>query len=382
MGKEIGRCESVNPRERILTLLQGGLPDKLPFVAIDRHIPQGAIEREARNKGMGLICWRPCYTESISNVEIVTKSEPNTFIKTYNTPVGSLTEVLKHGIGYGQGIFGRDWAGVQARKKEFMVKEPKDYKVLKFILENLHYEPYYYPIEDQLNRLKGDGIVLTALPYEPLHRFLIEYVGWKRFYTDLSKNLEVLEELSEILENKYIEELLPIAADSPSEVILVGANIDSMLVNPPLFEKYYLPYYKKCAEILHAKGKMVDVHLDGRLKALAELVARSEVDIIEAFTPPPMGDLPINEALSLWKDKIIWINFPSTVSTLMGSRPQAVKDYLLEQLELLIPGEKTMLFASTENRVPEENIMAMAEVMEKATLPLSKEVIEKIRKST
>jgi hypothetical protein len=41
-----------------------------------------------------------------------------------------------------------------------------------------------------------------------------------------------------------------------------------------------------------------------------------------------------------------------------------------------------MLFASTENRVPEENIMVMAEVMEKATLPLSKEIIERIRKST
>jgi hypothetical protein len=48
----------------------------------------------------------------------------------------------------------------------------------------------------------------------------------------------------------------------------------------------------------------------------------------------------------------------------------------------MIPGERTMLFASTENRVPEENIMAMSEVMEKATLPLSKEVIKKIRKST
>lgn len=372
----------MNPKERIITLLQGDLPDKLPFVAIDRHIPQGAIEREARNKGMGLVCWRPCYTESISNVEIITKNEPNTIIKTYNTPVGSLTEVSKHGIGYGQGIFGRDWDGVQARKREFMVKEPKDYKVLKFILENLHYKPYYYPIEDQMKRLEGDGIVLTALPYEPLHRFLIEYLGWERFYKDLSKNLEALEELSGILEKKYIEELLPIAANSPSEVILVGANIDSMLVNPPLFEKYYLPYYKKCAEILHAKGKMLDIHLDGRLKALAELVARSEVDIIEAFTPPPMGDLPINEALSIWRDKIIWINFPSTVSTLMGPRPQVVKDYLLEQLELMIPGERTMLFASTENRVPEENIMAMAEVMEKATLPLSKEIIEKIRKNS
>jgi hypothetical protein len=38
-----------------------------------------------------------------------------------------------------------------------------------------------------------------------------------------------------------------------------------------------------------------------------------------------------------------------------------------------------MLIASTENFVPEDNIIAMAEVMEQAKLPLSKETIEKIR---
>jgi hypothetical protein len=382
MGRKINRCEFMNPKERILTLLKGGLPDKIPFVAFDRHLLQGKKEREARNRGMGLICWRPCYVESISNVEIVTRSEPNTLLKTYKTPVGSLTEVFKHGAGYGQGIFGRDWKGVQARRTEFLVKKTEDYKILKFIFENLHYEPYYYPVEDQIRRLKGDGIVVTTLPYEPMQRLLIEFVGWKKFYTDLTKNIEPIEEISKILEEKYEKELLPIVADSPSEVMLVGGNIDSILVSPPLFEKYYLPYYSKCANILRPKEKMLDVHIDGRLKALTNLVAKSEIDIIEAFTPPPMGDLAIDRALSMWKNKIIWINFPMTISSLMGPCPKTVKKYLIEQLELMIPGERVMLFASTEDRIPDENLMAMMEIMEKATLPLSKEVIKNIDSSS
>ena len=62
-----------------------------------------------------------------------------------------------------------------------------------------------------------------------------------------------------------------------------------------------------------------------------------------------------------------------------------IKKYLVEQLELMIPGERLMLIASTENVVPEENIIAMAELMEslrqrrkEATLPLSREVVQKI----
>ena len=367
----------MTPRERILGMLNDDLPDKMPFAHIDRHLPRGEREREARNLGMGLICHRPSYIESISNVEIVTKNEPNSIIRTYHTPIGSLTEILRVGIGYGIALFGRDWKGIQPLRTQFLVKKPEDYKILRFIIENIHYKPYYFPIEDQTIRLGDDGIVVSTMPYEPLQRLIIEWVG-HRLFIDLAKNQEIVEEVYELLEKKYEEELFPIAADSPSEVVLYGGNIDSVLVSPSLFEKYYLPTYSKAAKVLHSKKKLLDVHMDGKLKALAELISRSAIDIVEAFTPPPMGDLQIDKARSLWKKKIIWINFPSAISTVMGPRPKFVKEYLLQQLKLMIPGDRTMIIASTENFVPEENVVAMAEVMKKTTLPLTEEAIEKM----
>jgi len=371
----------MNPKERILTVMRGGVPDKLPLVAFDRHLLQGVKEREARNRGLGLLCYRPCYTESMPNVDVTTRSEGNLMIRTYKTPIGSVTEALRVGIGYGQAVLGRDWQGVIPRRKQFLVRKPEDYKVLKFIVENLHYKPYYYAIEDQMKRLGDDGIVIATLPYSPLQRMLIELVEWTQFYTGLVRNKEPIEEIYEILEKRYEDELFPIAADSPSEVVWYGDNIDSILVSPPLFEKYYLRTYAKCAERLHSKGKLLNVHMDGRLKALAGLIEKANVDIVEAFTPPPTGDLPINEALSVWKKKSIWINFPQSISTLMGTSPDKVKKYLIDQLELMIPGERVMLVLSTEQRVPDDSMMAMVEVMEKATLPLSNRVIEDIRSS-
>ncbi len=359
-----------------MTLLRGNLPDKIPFAHCDRHFPRGWVERETRNSGLALLCYRPCYIESMSNVQVTTKTEGNVLARTYSTPVGNLTERLRFGVGYGQARYGRDWKGVQPRRVEYAVKKPEDYDVLRFIVENTHYEPYYYPIEDQTKRLGNDGMVIAKLLYSPFQRLLIQWVG-PRLYIHLAKQRETIDELYGMLEKRYETELFPIAADSPSEVVLYGDNIDDVLVSPSIFERYHLPSYAKCARILHGKGKLLDVHMDGRLKDIVAQVRDSDVDIVEAFTPPPMGDLPIDEALSTWEDKIIWINFPSTISTLMG--PEDVKRHILEQLELMIPGERSLLIASTENYLPEENLMTMARIMEKAVLPLSKEAIAKLR---
>ncbi len=368
----------MNSRERILALLNRGTSDRIPFAHCDRHLPRGEKERKARNMGMALLCYRPCYTESTSGVKITTQDEPGSVTTTYGTPIGSLTEVMRVGVGYGQALFGRDWRGIQPLRTQYLVKKPEDYKILKFIIENTHYKPYYYPVEDQLQRLGDDGIVITTIPYEPMQRLLVTWVG-SRLYIDLLRNREEVEEVYNALEQKYEEELFPIAADSPSEVIAYGGNIDSVLVSPTMFEKYYLPAYKECWKAIHPKGKFLNVHMDGKLNALRELIAKSKVDIIEAVTPPPMGDLPLDRALSSWKEEIIWINFPSAISTALGPRPSAVKEYLIDQLEKTIPSERIMIIASTENFVPEDNIIAMAEVMEQATLPLSKETIERMR---
>jgi len=373
----------MHPRERILSLLGKSMPDKLPFFHTDHHLLRGETERKARNRGMGVIVYRPCYVESTPNVEIITRNQSNNLIRTYKTPVGSLTEVLSIGIGYGMGGYAfRDWRGIIPATSEFLVKSPDDYRILKFLVEDIHYEPYYYAIEDQLKHLNNDGIVVTDLPYEPMERLLLNWVEWKRFYTDLSKNPTAINEIVQTLEKKYEEELFPIAANSPSEVIRYGGNVDSILVSPVMFQKYYSPSYAKFAEILHGKGKFLSVHMDGRLKALAEEIGNSNLDIVEAFTPPPMGDLPLNSALALWKNKSIWINFPSAISTLPAYPPRVVKKYLIEYLESLIPGDREVLIVSTENRVPDQSLLAMVEVMEEATLPLSEEVIRNLRASS
>lgn len=374
-------------RERILAALRREPVDRIPFMHWWRHFPRGSVEREVRNRGMGLCVALPFYIESRPNVEVVQSSAYTGGRKvvkfTYHTPLGSVSELFRAGVGWGLGIMGRDFKGltpwrVSPEEGGRMVKGPEDYDIVRFMVEDTRYEPYHEALKDFRRYLGEEGIATTSLPYSPFQRIAIEFVGQARLYVDYAGHRDKVEGLYEALVEKC-RELYPLAADAPAEYVNYGDNVDGVLVSPRFFERYYAPNYDEAARVLHGAGKVVGSHMDGRLKVLAQAIAKTELDVIEAFTPPPLGDLPVADALSLWKEKVLWINYPSSVYASGG--PEAVRGHLLDLLRSTIPGDRIILAASTENYVPLEVLKAITEVMEKATYPLSKEGIERIEVS-
>ena len=137
------------------------------------------------------------------------------------------------------------------------------------------------------------------------------------------------------------------------------------------FQKYVVNCYNELASILYPKGKLLAVHMDGNLNHLKYAIADSKVDIIEAFTPPPDCDLSILEARKLWKDKVLWINYPTTYHL---KSPEEIRAYTLELLHQAAPGDR-FLISNTENLTPgfwQRFMTTVAEVLEKdGRLPLS-----------
>jgi hypothetical protein len=117
----------------------------------------------------------------------------------------------------------------------------------------------------------------------------------------------------------------------------MGENITGIVTNPKLFENYCVPFYREVAQILHQKGKVLGGHFDGKLKCLSKLIGQTDIDVIEAFTPPPVGDLEIDEARAEWESKIIWASFPATLS--MNTELNRVKQETLEILKRASPGD-------------------------------------------
>jgi len=79
--------------------------------------------------------------------------------------------------------------------------------------------------------------------------------------------------------------------------------------------------------------------MDGRLRHLKDLISKMDLDAVEAFTPPPMGDLPLEEARSAWKGKVISLNFPQSVF-LEGA--EATRKRAMRILEEAAPGDNFM----------------------------------------
>ncbi len=370
-------------RERILRASHGERADKLPFFHFWRHCQIGWSERECRNRGMGISWARPSYIVEMHGVEVteqqLTVDGKKVYRRTYSTPVGTVYLDERRDPGSGEWHGMRSWKDVQPWQTQRLIKKPEDYEVIKYIVENTEYIPYYFPIEQAKEWLGEDGLVMDIQPHQPMQMLMIDWIGSEegRFFIHHAKYLDLVEDLYRAI-SKSREPMYEIAAKSPADIMWCGDNIDGVLVNPRLFEKYFMPEYEKMAKIFHKYGKLLASHMDGRVDVLKGLIARTPIDIIEALHPPPMGDLPIGEALSLWKDKVIWMGFPGSVYIL---GPEATKKHTLSLLKEVIPGDRLCIEVSTENLVSNENLLMLTSILENADLPLTQEKIDRIEMS-
>lgn len=312
--------------ERVKTVLSGGVPDRIPWLIYSNHLPRGKFEREMRNMGLGLDVRCSVYRSYMPNVRVEERRNGNYLYTIYHTPYGDLSMVTRIGLRFQ--LPGGRWIA------QHPVKRIEDIRALEFIIEDTVYEADYEDYKQVKEDLGGDGIVTVSADYTPLMKIIIQYMGFKTFTLLLGRKPDIIEGLMEKIDEKY-EEMYRIIADSPAEIVRVGDNIDSVLISPKLFEKYCLPYYNKYAAILKERDKIVISHMDGRLKILKNLIARAKLDAVEAFTPPPVGDLSPREAKEAWRDKIIWMNFPETIFL---QDEDSIKKYAIRLLEEIAPG--------------------------------------------
>jgi uroporphyrinogen-III decarboxylase len=90
-------------------------------------------------------------------------------------------------------------------------------------------------------------------------------------------------------------DLIDLLAASPAEIILMGDNFSSDLQSPGFFAEWSRDYYAEALRRLHAAGKHVAVHLDGRLRGALRMFADLGADCADAVTPTPLGDLTPDE---------------------------------------------------------------------------------------
>jgi uroporphyrinogen-III decarboxylase len=101
---------------------------------------------------------------------------------------------------------------------------------------------------------------------------------------------ETLHEVVESINANNLE-LIDLLAASPAEIILLGDNFSSDIQPPRFFETWSRGYYVEAVRRLHAAGKFVAVHIDGRLRGALAMIRDTGADAADAVTPAPTGDL-------------------------------------------------------------------------------------------
>ena len=301
---KLHRSLTMTPRERVLAVLRGAPVDKVPLTIYEAKIPQCAVERRLRNEGMCIV------NRSIPAVRAIT---PNCITETrryvrdgvelvesvVRTPVGELSEIRRP-------------AGFTSWAHTKLFKRPEDYRVLRFMMEDQQFVPDYDAYRAAEEWMGEDVLLRGAVGATPLHEIMIAWMGVEVFAVEWAERRDEILELVRLIGRRQ-REVYSLLADSPITHANYGGNEVPEVMGPPRFAEFCVPLYEECAAVLHRRGKLLGVHLDGNNRAWAELVAGSSLDYVEAFTPAPDTDMTLAEALSAWPDKVLWINFPSSL---------------------------------------------------------------------
>ncbi len=292
------------PRERVEAALRHELTDHVPFTVYECMIPQCAVERQLRNEGLCIVQRSPgviaTRTPGVWQETIpITEHGRRRTRTVIHTPAGDLTRV-------DEAAPGTSW------NVEKVFKGPQDYPALLAMITCREHAPNYEPFLEKQEMMGEDAFLRAGLPYSPLQEIIYRLLGPEGFAVEWAERRdEVLKLYDALTEDR--RKMYPIVAQSPALAANYGGNVSPEIVGLERFEQYVLPHYEEFADIMHEHGKLMGVHMDANNRLLAPAVARSKMDYVEAFTPPPDCDLSVAEARVLWPDKALWINFPSSV---------------------------------------------------------------------
>ena len=159
----------------------------------------------------------------------------------------------------------------------------------------------------RLDRAIGDrGIYCPTLGPSPVQQLIEMDMGVVNFYALCQEERAELEGLLDLMHARRMQEYEIVARRAPVPGLIAVENTSTTLISPALYRRYSLPQIRDFVNVAHKHGKKAILHMCGLLKGLLPCLAETGLDAINALTPPPVGDLPYEQALdALGEDLVI-----------------------------------------------------------------------------
>ena len=293
----------MNLRERILAVYRGQTPDVVPFMldlshwfyhsrrmpwdlSVSYQQPETELIEYHKSVGAGF------YVPNLASVmegqygpqvkartEKVTAGKDVEIVWTLQTPRGQVWRARKWSAETYSWHISR-W-GVQTRS---------DLEVLGEALSSLTFRPLSDRYLKWVEAVGDVGVVYAVLGYSAMGQLLNYWMGVERTMYAVHDWPELVEAVVEKINHAMLG-AVDVLCRLPAEIIIMGDNFSSDIQPPEFFKRWSRAFYAEAARRIHAAGKFVAVHVDGRLRGLLRVFAELGFDCIDAVTPAPMGDL-------------------------------------------------------------------------------------------
>ena len=234
-------------------------------------------------------------------VQISTITRGHVTQKAWQTPIGSISE---------ETTFSPESYSVAHSK--FAVTNKAEFEVFRYLIENRRLIPACiedYPERFELWR-RYDGIPAIALPRSPLSAFFYEWAGVINGVYLLMDYPELMRDVFRLMAEQE-EPILDAVCGLRPPLVHFADNLSSDTITG-FYGELMEPGHRHRITRLHQAGIKCAVHLDGVVRGLLPKLARVGFDAVEALTPYPGGDLPIEEMRTVANDDkvILWGGVP------------------------------------------------------------------------
>ncbi len=171
-----------------------------------------------------------------------------------------------------------------------MVENINDLEILLYAVERKVFSPKYENW-NEIERIGGDlGLGFPSIGYTGLGSLMSYYMGIENSIYAIYENPEIIGNYIKTWNKKQLE-LAGLYSGSPAPHFILTDNLSGDVQSPDIFKEFSFDHYKAVADCFHEKNKTISAHLDGRLYGIIGLVAEAGIDVADACTPRPTGDL-------------------------------------------------------------------------------------------
>ncbi len=151
--------------------------------------------------------------------------------------------------------------------------------------------------------------------------------------------------------------------ESGADIIEVAAHLASGMVGPEFYRKYVMEYENRLLNAIHETGALIIFHNCGDAAKIMHLYNDLDIDCWGYLTPPPFGDVDLDEALRVIRPDMALRGNIDQVEFMVKATPEQVKERVRDVL-LKVKPRGNWILSTTDfffDGCPYENIKAFAE---------------------